>query len=95
MAEPLEIVPTISKLIQLIEEQYNAIRELNGRTDGNCTCITLILEQIHGHIISGQMKLASHDLSSFELNVYRICNLIDCLKIRLCIYIVPDELYQM
>ena len=30
MAEPLEVDPTISKLIQLIEEQNNAIRELTN-----------------------------------------------------------------
>ena len=30
MAEPLEVDPTISELIQLIEEQYNAARELQA-----------------------------------------------------------------
>ena len=41
MAEPLEIDPTISKLIQLIEQTDDAIRELKGRVDGICTCIHL------------------------------------------------------
>ena len=44
MAEPLEVDPTISKLVQLIEK-HNAIRELKSRVNGNCTCIKLILEK--------------------------------------------------
>ena len=34
MAEPFEVDPIISKPIQLIEEKDDAIRELNGSTDG-------------------------------------------------------------
>ena len=45
MAEPLEVDNTISKLIQLIEEKYNAIREIKGRIDGNCTCIQFLHEK--------------------------------------------------
>ena len=40
MAEPLDVDPIISKLIQLIEQKYDAIRELKSRIDGNCTCIS-------------------------------------------------------
>ena len=70
MAEPLEVDPTISKLIQLIEEQDNAIRELKYIIDGSCTCIKFILETINGHIIETQMKTASNEFNSFELYIY-------------------------
>ena len=39
MAEPLEVDPTISKLIQLIEQKDDATRELKSMIDGSCTCI--------------------------------------------------------
>ena len=56
MAEPLEVDPTISKLIQLIEEKENTIRELKGRVGGHCTCIQLLLSTINGNIIETLMK---------------------------------------
>ena len=56
MAEPLEVDPTISRLIQLVEDKDNAIRELKGRIDGNCTCITFLLDKLNCNVISGQMK---------------------------------------
>ena len=57
MAEPLDVDPTISKLIQLIEEKYGAIREIKSRIDGNYTCITFMLEKLNGNIIDTQMKI--------------------------------------
>ena len=49
MAEPLDVDPTICKLIQLIEKD-DAIRELKGRVDGNCTCMKFVLEKIYNVI---------------------------------------------
>lgn len=74
MAESLEVDPIILKLIQLIEQGDDATRELKPRTDGNCTCIKILLEQTNGHIISVHMKPASNDLNSFETQVGKICN---------------------
>ena len=51
MAEPLDVDPTIPRLIELIEETDIAIRELKGRVDGNCACIKLLLEQINNNVI--------------------------------------------
>ena len=83
MAGPLEVDPTISKLIQLIEEQYNVIRELKGRIDGNCTCIKLMLETINGHIIETQIRFGSNDFNSFEAKGDTIANRIDMLETKL------------
>ena len=80
MAEPLEVDPTTSKLIQLIEQKDDAIRELKGRVDGNCTCIKFVLEEINGNIRSGQMKLGSNVFNSFEAKVDKIANRIDMLE---------------
>ena len=76
---PLKVDPAISKLIQLIEQKDDAIRELKGRVDGDCTCIRLILENIYGNIIETQMKTAN-DFNSFGLKENTICNRIDMLE---------------
>ena len=39
MADPLDVDPIMFKLIQLIEEKNDAIKQLKGRIDGNCTCM--------------------------------------------------------
>ena len=79
MAEPLEVDPTISKLIQLIEENDNAIRESKGRIDGVGT-VVLFIEQINGTIIKTQMKFGSNDFNSFEAKVDQVANIIDMLE---------------
>ena len=82
MAEDLIVDPTISELIQLIEEKDNALRELKGRIDGICTVVKVILEQINRNIISGQMKLGSNDVYLFEAKVYKIANRIDMFETK-------------
>ena len=80
LAEPLEVDPIISKLIQLIDDKDHAIREFKGIIDGNCTCIQFIIEQINGQIIETQMTIGSNDLNSFEATVDKIANIIDMLE---------------
>ena len=83
MTEPLDVDPTISKLIQLIENKNDAIRELQGRIDGNCTCIKFILEQINGNIIETQIKFGSNDFNSFEANIHKHASIIDMLETKI------------
>ena len=39
MDEEVKVDIVTTKHIQLIEEQYDAIRELKSRIDGNCICM--------------------------------------------------------
>ena len=83
MAEPLDVDPTISKLIKLIEEKYDAIRELKGRIDGVGTVVTFIIEQINGNTIETQMRFGSNDFNSFEAKVDKLANRIDMLETKI------------
>ena len=66
MTEDLIVDPTISKLIQLIEQHYDSILECKGIIDGVGTDVTYIIEQLNGSIIETQCKFGSNDCISFE-----------------------------
>ena len=84
MAEPLEIDPTISKLIQLIEQKDNAFGKFKSRIDGVGTVVKSLLEKPNGNVIETQMKITGcSDNDELENNVDKISNQIIMIEERL------------
>ena len=74
MAEPINVDPMISKLIQLIEENDKSISESKGRLDGVGTVFKFMLEMINDNIIESLLTSASNDFTCSKQKLIKTCN---------------------